>query len=118
LFRFHPLPIEQLRRNGSSISKLRGKTAIQRLTGRQRGLLVTSRALACNLLVFMTGKVRALCKSLQLLAEHESAAGKSPCNNNKKGASMFKQKKFKQATLILIAITIILILPNLNRLVG
>ncbi len=31
---------------------------------------------------------------------------------------MFKQKKFKQATLILIAITIILILPNLNRLVG
>jgi len=31
---------------------------------------------------------------------------------------MFKQKKFKQATLILIAITIILILPNLNRLVS
>jgi len=40
------------------------------------------------------------------------------CNNNKKGASMFKQKKFKQATLILIAITVILILPNLNRLVS
>lgn len=31
---------------------------------------------------------------------------------------MFKQKKFKQATLILIAITVILILPNLNRLVS
>ena len=40
------------------------------------------------------------------------------CNNNKKGFSMFKQKKFKQATLILIAVTVILILPNLTRLVS
>lgn len=31
---------------------------------------------------------------------------------------MFKQKKFKQATLILVAITVILILPNLDRLVS
>lgn len=31
---------------------------------------------------------------------------------------MFKQKKFRQATLILLAVTVVLILPNLSRLVG
>lgn len=31
---------------------------------------------------------------------------------------MFKQKKLKQATLILVAVTVILILPNLTRLIG
>lgn len=31
---------------------------------------------------------------------------------------MFKEKKIRQATLILIAVAIVLILPNLDRLVG
>ena len=31
---------------------------------------------------------------------------------------MFKQKKFRQATLILLAVAVVLILPNLTRLVG
>ena len=31
---------------------------------------------------------------------------------------MFKEKKFRQATVILVAVTVILILPNLGRLVG
>lgn len=39
-------------------------------------------------------------------------------NNNKKGADMFKEKKIRQATVILIAVAIVLILPNLDRLVG
>lgn len=39
-------------------------------------------------------------------------------NNNKKGNDMFKEKKIRQATLILIAVAIVLILPNLDRLVG
>lgn len=36
----------------------------------------------------------------------------------KRASAMFKQKKFKQATLILVAVTVILILPNLTRLIG
>jgi len=39
-------------------------------------------------------------------------------NNNKRRTAMFKRSKVRQAGLILFATTLILILPNLNRLFG
>lgn len=39
-------------------------------------------------------------------------------NKNKGSCSMFKHTKYRQASLIVLAITVILILPNVPRLVG
>ena len=39
-------------------------------------------------------------------------------NKNKRQMTMFKQPKIRQASLIVFATTLILILPNLTRLVG
>jgi len=39
-------------------------------------------------------------------------------NNNKGGQAMFKQSKVRQAGLILFATTLLLILPNLTKVIG
>jgi hypothetical protein len=39
-------------------------------------------------------------------------------NKNKGSSIMFKQAKYRQASLIVLATTVILILPNVTRLVG
>ncbi|MDR9865790.1 MULTISPECIES: hypothetical protein [Pseudomonas] len=39
-------------------------------------------------------------------------------NNNKGGQAMFKQPKVRQAGLILFATTLLLILPNLTKVIG
>jgi hypothetical protein len=39
-------------------------------------------------------------------------------NNNKRQSAMFKRSKVRQAGLIVFATTLLLILPNLNRLFG
>jgi hypothetical protein len=39
-------------------------------------------------------------------------------NNNKRQSAMFKQSKVRQAGLILFATTLILILPNLTKVIG
>jgi hypothetical protein len=39
-------------------------------------------------------------------------------NNNKGGQAMFKQPKIRQAGLILFATTLLLILPNLTKVIG
>jgi hypothetical protein len=39
-------------------------------------------------------------------------------NNNKRQSAMFKDSKVRQAGLIVFATTLLLILPNLNRLFG
>lgn len=39
-------------------------------------------------------------------------------NNNKRQSAMFKQSKVRQAGLILFATTLILILPNLTKIIG
>lgn len=41
--------------------------------------------------------------------------GDNPLHTRRKGHVMLKQKKFRQATLIVIATAVILILPNLSR---
>jgi len=42
-------------------------------------------------------------------------SGDNPLHTRRKGHVMLKQKKFRQATLIVIATAVILILPNLSR---
>ncbi len=42
-------------------------------------------------------------------------SGDNPLHTKRKGHVMLKQKKFRQATLIVIATAVILILPNLSR---
>ena len=44
-----------------------------------------------------------------------SRQGDNPLHKRIKGHVMLKQKKFRQATLIVIATAVILILPNLSR---
>lgn len=47
-----------------------------------------------------------------------SADGSQSTNKNKGSGNMFKQAKYRQATLIVLATTVILILPNVTRLVS
>ncbi|TBU79945.1 hypothetical protein DNK31_18245 [Phytopseudomonas daroniae] len=41
-----------------------------------------------------------------------------PHDNNQKVTAMFKKPKFRQAGLILFATAVLLILPNLSRMIG
>lgn len=56
----------------------------------------------------------ATCASHRLAHVERDAAH----SEQEEGHTMFKQKKFRQATLILVATAVILILPNLTRLFG
>ncbi|MCQ4266283.1 hypothetical protein NAV28_03545 [Pseudomonas stutzeri] len=56
----------------------------------------------------------ATCTSHRLAHVERDAAH----SEQEEGHTMFKQKKFRQATLILVATAVILILPNLTRLFG
>jgi hypothetical protein len=44
--------------------------------------------------------------------------GQASGNNKKGGQAMFKQSKVRQAGLILFATTLLLILPNLTKVIG
>ncbi|BCR24272.1 hypothetical protein KAM429_20440 [Aquipseudomonas alcaligenes] len=50
------------------------------------------------------------CEALQATGRHT--------NKNKGRSAMWKQAKYRQATLIVLATTVILILPNVTRLVS
>jgi hypothetical protein len=54
----------------------------------------------------------------QFLSKARTGQPELSRQKNNKAANMFKHKKFRQATLILLATAIILILPNLTRLIS
>ncbi|MBA1272706.1 hypothetical protein [Stutzerimonas azotifigens] len=51
----------------------------------------------------------------ETLQQHACRATRRQASRKIKGRPMFKQKKLRQATLILLATAVVLILPNLTR---